>query len=553
MISSGDLGDEFNAARLTPDQVAKFVASGAPDEEPDEVGPIENDLRPTSEADGRRINIKVRFMPWLKLRHALGRSRDRRKWLQFLCAVTSYSPFPWQIRAHLADSGDPEVRTNKLVTAGIRTGKSVFAAAEEAELDTVNPGVDHCLVAPTYDQVREVLLPKWMERVTEMADNGYPLLRRMNWSILRADLHCGGRVFFRSSDKVQNLRGFEFGDVLFDESDYSKNPMDALDTLIGRLSAPKAYVRELCAFTTPYQYAGSTIEHWAEQRLIAAKNADPVARERALRAWWFCRARTLDNPTLPPDFLAGILSYSLSQYLKEIEGYPVIHRSARALACYGDGHAYPGEYDPSRPYDLGIDWGQHRPAYCWFQILGDGRAAIVHEYVPDDVPPERQLSVVRQICNAMRREPEFAAVDREDADQIRAFKKLFPRTIVREAESRPEQDRKASIAAVQRLMEPLDGKPKLLVAQHLRGSDAPERGAHGALTNVQWEWDRLRNSYLDVVAKDGTFDHMFDAIAYWAKLVGVERSKAFIQRPIVRGEIEDLLESLRPNRPGLLR
>lgn len=536
----------FNAARLSPDGVGKFIAAGAPDEEPDETGPIENDLRPTTESQGRRVNPRVRFMPWLEMRHALGKSRDRRKWLQFLCAVTDYDPFPWQIRAHLADSGAPDVRTNKLETAGIRTGKSVFMAAEGVALHTVNPGVDHLMIAPTYDQVREVLLPKWMERATQMAESGYPLMRRMNWSILRADLHCGGRVFFRSADKIANLRGFEFGDVEFDEADYAKQPMDALDTLIGRLSAALAYVRQLTVTTTPYQYAGSTIEHWAIQRLAALRLADPVARSRMLRSWWFGRARTLDNPTLPPDFLAGIASYSLSQYLKEIEGYPVIHRTAKALACYGDRHATPHAYDPAKPYDMGIDWGQHKPAYAWIQILGDGRASIVHEYVPDDMPPERQLEMVRRICNAMKRDPEFAGVDRADPDQIKLFKRLFPRTIVREAETVAEQSRKASINALQKLMEPIDGNPKLLVWQGLRGQTAPVRGVHGMLGNVQWEWDRLRSSYLDVVAKDGVFDHMFDAVAYWAKLIGLERAKAFISREIQRGNADDLLESLKP-------
>lgn len=540
--------DEYADSRIAPDEVARAIREHAPADEPDDVGPVVNRLRPTTEREGQRLHPSVRFMPWLELRNALGRSRDRRKWLQFLCAVTSYDPtvIPWQVRAHLADSGDPDVRTNKLVTSGIRSGKSTWAAAEETELEVVNPGVDHCFVAPIYDQVREVLLPKWMALVSEMAENGYPLLRKMNWSILRADLHCGGRVFFRSADKVQNLRGFEFCSVADDECDYARNPMDALDTLVGRLSAPGAHVRQLTCMTTPGQYAGSVIEHWAQQRKLASEHDDPAVRQQALRAWWFARGRTLDNPRLPPDFLQGVLSYSLSQYLKEIEGYPVIHRSARAVACYGDGHAYAGAYDPNKAYDLGIDWGQHHPAYAWFQILGDGRAVIVHEYVPDDVAPAKQLQVVRKICSQLGREPEFAAVDRADQDQIRLFRRMFPATTVREAESRAEQDRKASIAAVLRLMEPLDGVPKLLVSEHLRGRGAPERGVHNTLMQAAWEYDRIRQHYLDVVAKDGTYDHMFDAIAYWCKLVGTERAKAFIHRPIARGDVLEAIDALKP-------
>lgn len=152
---------ELNALTLGRDQVGATIKAHAPDEEPDDVGPVYNELRPTTEEDVRGVySSTVRLMPWLELRRALGRSRDRRKWLQFLCAVTDYRPFPWQVRAHLASSGDPDVRTNKLITAGIRTGKSVWTTAEKTELDIANPGVDHLCIAPTYDQVREVLLPK---------------------------------------------------------------------------------------------------------------------------------------------------------------------------------------------------------------------------------------------------------------------------------------------------------------------------------------------------------------------------------------------------------
>lgn len=384
-----------------------------------------------------------------------------------------------------------------------------------------------------------------MERMTECAESGYPLLRRMNWSILRADLHCGGRVFFRSADKVHNLRGFEFGDVTFDESDYAKNPMDALDMLMGRLSAPTAFVRQLSVTTTPYSYAGSTIEHWALQRKQAEAIAAPVARALHLRSWWFARARTLDNKTLPPDFLAGLGSYSLAQYLKEVEGYPVIHRTARALSCYSDRHAWPHQWDTRRPYDLGIDWGQHRPSYLWIQTLDDGRAVFVHEFHPENMPPERQLEHVRAICTRAGREPEFAAVDRADDDQIKRLRRLFPSTEVKSAENREEQSRKASIDALQKLLEPLDGVPKLLVAEGLRGPTAPERGVHNMLLHAAWEWDRLRGIYKDVVEKDGLYDHCFDAAAYWAKLVGVERAKAFIIRPIVRApSMDELIEQL---------
>lgn len=544
---------EYNAANLQPDEVEQFIADGFPRDEPDEAGPVVNRLKPTSEREAAKLYAdRVRFVPWLELRHALGRTRDRRRWLQFLCAVTSYTPFSSQIRAHLADSGDPNIRTNKLLIAGIRYGKSVWAAAEGAMLDTFNPGVDHCVIAPTYDQVRDVLLPKWTHLMTKMAASGYPLLRRMNWSIMRADLHCGARVFFRSSDKYHNLRGFEFGSVRFDECDFARRPMDALDMLMGRLSAPAAYLRELCATTTPHEYAGSVTQHWQNQRERAEK-MEPEERMAMLRSWWFGRARTLDNPTLPPDFLAGLASYGVPQWFREIEGYPSIHHGAKVFDTYGERHIYRVKpaFDRRLAYHLAADWAQHRPSYLWIQPLGNGYAVIFDEYHPENVPPERQLDEVDKRCRALGGPPEAAAVDRNDPEQIAAFKRRFRSTRVLECVERDIQLRRASVQALQRLMDPIDGSPKLLVAEHLTVPSANNRGIHRVFSEIMWEWDRLHNCYGDVADKDGLLDHGFDAAAYWAKLVGVEAVKAAVQRPIARsgGGTDSLLRG--GNIPGL--
>ena len=177
---------------------------------------------------------------------------------------------------------------------------------------------------------------------------------------------------------------------------------------------------------------------------------------------------------------------------------------------------------------------------------------VFDEFMPEDMPPERQLHEVRQRCTALGFDPELAAVDRNDVEQIAAFKKLFRGTRVLDADSRELQSRKASVQALQRLIEPLDGIPKLLVCRHLTGPTASTRGVHASLQNVAWEWDRLHQCYLDIVNKDGTYDHAYDSVAYWAKLIGVDRIIAAVQRPIERvtggASMDDLLRRL--NIPG---
>ncbi|MFO0749140.1 MAG: hypothetical protein U1F43_26280 [Myxococcota bacterium] len=171
-----------------------FDVRAAPTEEPDEAGPVDD-----------RPAVNTALMPWLKLRHALGATRDRRKWLQFMCAATSYDPLEWQKRFHLADSGSPDIRV-KLATCGVGAGKTTCSTIESAGIHLVNPGCDHVMVAPTYDQCREILLPRWLERMEELAENGYPLLRNRTGRF-SGSTRIAVQVSFRSAEKVANLRG----------------------------------------------------------------------------------------------------------------------------------------------------------------------------------------------------------------------------------------------------------------------------------------------------------------------------------------------------------
>ncbi len=525
----------------------------APTDEPDDFGDPEDRPEPSPDievaAPGRQ-----RLMPWLELRHLLGRSRDRRRWLQFICAVTDYSPFPKQIRAHLANSGDePNVRTNKLVTSGVRFGKTKWLVHEHLALHVFNPGIDHIMVAPTYDQCREVLLKEWDAAATEMARRGYPLIKRWNWSLLRADLHCGARVFFRSAQKIDNSRGFEFGSVAIDESDYTREPVRTMHTLAGRLSAPLAYLRQLSSTTTPYSYPGSIIEFFARQRLAALELPDPVERAIALRAWWFMRARTLDNPTLPQDYLRGLYTLSKTEWLKEVEGFPILHQQALVLSCFDRAkHMVAAGYDPTLPYHLGADWGLHRPSYFWIQIRrAQGGlppvAVVFHEWHPDDASVEQQFAHLVKVAGVLKREPEAAATDR-DPKMVELLRKIFPRCRIVTAESRAEQDRAWSVSAILRLLEPREGPPRLLVSTDLDRPDAPKRGLLAMAAHIAFEWDPVRQGYRDVAEKDGTYDHAFDALAYWCKLIGVEQRQQFQIRQATSGREVDpsrRLEELR--------
>ncbi len=514
--------------------------SQAPLVEPDELGDPDEPGVPTEGLEVRAPG-SGKLVPWLELRHILGRSRDRRRWLQFLTAITGYRPFQWQVRMHLAHSPlEPDVRTNKLITAGVRAGKTEGELREQEELHLFNPGptIKHVLVAPTYDQVREVLLRPYLSHLDDMARAGYPLLKHMNWSLMRADLHCGASTFFRSADKIENTRGFEFATFAIDEGDYTRDPQNTWNTLSGRLSAHDAYVRQGTVATSPAEYGGSIIQLFDAQR-AAADDLDPEERSRVLQAWWYGRVRTLDNPTLPPDYIRSLYSLSRPEFLKEVLGYPVIKREAQVFACFSrERHLADFEPDPRRPYDIGCDWGLHRPSYFWFQLLPNGRQAVIFdEWHPENVGEDAQLEYLARQAKKLGKAPEAAGVDWADVGMVERLKKLFPDIHVPSDEGGSEQSRReASAKAWLRMLDPIEGEPALLVSTKLATTRAPRRGVVGMLEEIQWEWDSGRRFYRDVAAKDGFFDHAFDAGGYWARRIGIGRRRMAQTHEIVRGQ-----------------
>lgn len=467
-------------------------------------------------APGRPSAPTPARMRWLELRHALGRSKNRAAWLAFFCAVTTYRPEAWQVRAHLARSRHPVLRTNKLIVAGIRTGKTFWSSAESAMLHMVNPGVDHLMIAPTYDQVREVVLPQWEEWMTQMAERGYPLLRKMNSSLLRADLHCGSRVYFRSAEKYHHIRGFEFATVGFDEAEFARYVTDCLSMLIGRLSA-RTHERQLTGTTTTRGYGG-LIEWWNRER-ERAKRLPAGERDQALSAWWYKRARTFDNPHLTPDFLEGLLGYSRQRFLEEVLAY-VFASTARVWPEYSlERHVMPYRYDPELPWVLCADWGYHFPYFAALQYSErHGAWVLFWEWLEDQVKPEAQIVELEQIAKGLGRPPAEAAVDPDDTGMVMALRRLFPACEIHLPDGAADRLVRDNIEAVRLLLDPLHGAPLLLVAAHLVTDDTAHRGAHRTL--LSYPWIQKSGEILERMPnKDSRWAHCADGVGYFARRI----------------------------------
>lgn len=455
------------------------------------------------------------------MRAKLGASRDRAAWLQFHSAITGWNPDPWQVNGHLAESWNSK-RSHKLFSCGIGVGKTEFLVQEHAMLHVVNPGADHLMIAPTYDQVENVLLDRWEQIMEAYAERGYPILRSINRSKLIAYLHCGGRVFFRSADKIANQRGTQYCSIGLDEGEYVRDPLNVLTTLLGRLRARNCFVRQFTVATTPRGLAGGILEYWHQMRqAMRAEARNPSEAAVKLSEWWFDRIPSFANPRLESDFFEAIKGYSRRRFEEEILGYPSASAVTILPEYSAERHGVEYTYDPKRPYDLMCDWGYNYPYFGWIQPTQKGQAVHFAEYCEDQVSEERQLNVLAEMAGPLPKglgqPPARIAVDREDPGMIQKVARLFPKASIVKMESRQEQARAAGIESLRALIDPLFGDPLYLVAKPLIEKGG-RRGIHQAFAGRKWA--QRNGIMLPWPDTDLMREHAFDAATYWARAFG---------------------------------
>lgn len=464
------------------------------------------------------------YMTWDGLRDTLGQTRNRLGLLQLLGAASGYEPLEHQLRMHLADAG-PGRTTNKLMLGGVGCGKTKWSSAESHSAILANPGTKSAILAPTYDQVLHVLLPEWEGMADAMAQNGYPLVRRFKHAIARADLVCGGWVFFRSFDRVDNIRGFNYGMVALDETEQVMRPGYVFRTLAGRIRDASANILQMHCTTTPRGYRG-VVRMFVEQRQNADAIEDPAARRQAKREWFAVRAKSTANTHLPSSFVDNLkASYSKREYEQEVEGkvlkpstvvWPEFERAV---------HLLPYRYDPSLPYGFSVDWGYHYPHVLFFQYRDDGAMVVFAEFCEDNVPPDKLKDWLKKACKQLDKPPEQISADRAEPRLNGWLYKAFPGAKVEVMVTKQEQRVTEGIELVRRKLDPLEGPPMLFFAEKL-AQDPPRRGIVRCLENYRFRQHK-DDTVSDEPLKDNVHDHGADSLRYHVVAYGDEARRAF--------------------------
>jgi hypothetical protein len=208
---------------------------------------------------------------------------------------------------------------NKLVVAGIRTGKSFGVACMLLIFAYWNAGSRLLNVCITADQsliiFNDIMTlaqsPKFAHWVERVVQHPYPVIR----------LHNGSEIWFRSiggaSGDASTIRGWEFDVINVDEAAYVVNEM-AIRTLQGRLIGVNKATRKpryglFTMVTTPKGAKTWLYERW--------KRGDPQYPHAEPQKYLSLRARTYDNTLLDKATIEMALAdYTERQRQQELEG-----------------------------------------------------------------------------------------------------------------------------------------------------------------------------------------------------------------------------------------
>lgn len=433
----------------------------------------------------------------------MGLNRDRASALA-LCELAGYAPFAWQRRFHLAGPRRRR-RGHKLVVGGLGAGKSHAFAVEAAILAMLNPGGWGVISAPTYDQLTNVSLPRFLELEERLACAGFPLIRRYHKTQAIAEMWDGGKVFFRSMGKIDHLRSFEFIWGGLEEIETVIGSAEIWDVVAGRIRQ-RGNVPELFGVSTPKGLRG-VVEIFHRNR--EALRATP----ELLDEWWWMRATSHDNPLLPAGYLDSLrATYSRRRWLEEVEAQILQPETgiwssdidpARHVA-----RSY--KFQPGVPYGLAYDYGGTYPHVLWIQRLADGTCIVFDEYCEDGMPLGKLHDLVVARCNALGQAPDHAVGDRAIPDEIAWMQRSFPRTQVHKMETQRQQSVSLGIETVRDRLDPIGRAPLLLFAERLVPSKA-RRGIWNCVRNYRFR-QRGDGVITDEPYKDNVHDHGADAL-----------------------------------------
>lgn len=290
--------------------------------------------------------------------------------------ATSYDPLPKGSIFHRA-CYDPKYDT-VLYLGAFGAGKSLALVQQFADMAMAYKGSRYLIVRKRYTDLRDTTLVTFFESVD-------PRLYTYNKSEHEATFINGSKILFRGLDKMKKVGSLEVACVGIDEAyELTYDDFKMLKARARQKGIPADISGKVIMSSNPCDI-GKNInsDAWMYVYFVAEPKTDP----HKYRGRFFVQANSLENPHLPPDYVANLMRDYPASWVRRFiygewgtvpKGDPVFSNFQR------DFRGGPWHVDKDLQVIKGVpvmrawDFGWHHPATVWFQLDPDGRV-LVHD------------------------------------------------------------------------------------------------------------------------------------------------------------------------------
>lgn len=407
---------------------------------------------------------------------------------------------------------------NRWLCGGRGAGKT-WTMVNDALLKAVTmPGVPGALLGRVGNDLRTTIEPELDRQVQRLQDaTGVSWVRKWNRSGLGyLELINKSRIWLRPYDRIDSLRGLEFGWAACDELlwTYTVDEKTAFDGLRILLRVPCDRPGLLVA-SSPNGLSPVTREFIA-------------AQQRNDRSYFVSRARASDNKHIRQGALEA-LSAGLSRraYLQEMEG-EILRSQDNCLPEFETArHVVDRRWQRLKrlgwPYLLAVDW--HTVAFAIYVDPDTRQWVVADELTMQDTPerkvtPDRFWAHLVQFCQKHGR-PRAAFADRALPKWNQKLRLLFDGGCpIDWCRTKDEQAVELGLEEIRDWLDPYsdDGEqpPRLVVARSLvaeKPEDQRVAPLRHALGNYKWLKTR-QGQITGKPDKDDINDHAIDALRY---------------------------------------
>lgn len=404
----------------------------------------------------------------------------------------------------------------KLALWGVGTGKSAMGAFHTVLACLDNDGMRALAVSPTNTMINDVLVPL-LEDIAETWEqaNGFKLYKHHKTQNT-ITFHNGSKLFLRSGDRPNKLRGPTVGFIWLDETSVMPDEETIWEAVLGRLRGKGP--RQIIITSTPMGdvgIIGHVLQEW--------RNGTP--------GYHVQKKTSYDNPYLPADYIPRMrAAYSPEFFEQEV--------LARVLKVTGlmypeyDEETHLIDFDPHKELlngweiIVGVDWGYgHSHAiYCAVRnnaSLPYPEVVVFDEFGLEGKSDEEMVKAIIQRLSKYRVLPKGFAPDYEGSEANSDLRKAL-RKIGAGMKVRVEQDHKKrrvwrSVEMKRRLLRTAERKICLKFARHLQQNGMNVKGGFGVLESIQ-NYRRksavVGRSFKDEPYDDNRTAHSMDALRY---------------------------------------